>query len=205
MTTASWPRLGGRALDRGVCAAGLPHDQTQFGITACRRRHDRTPGPAHASRSRRMGEVKRARAWCVAQARAPATIVWVTGTIGDAGLGAQRGARWLPPAPASPSADVASVQRYRLPEPRVAVWAGAWRGVAAAADRCLRWPCGGCRASRAVFAACTSRSTAMRLPLSRQVLGGRERVGHRSGTCLSAWDDYEIAFTAPPWPRGGRI
>lgn len=125
----------------------------------------------------------------------PGEDVYVTGTIGDAGLGLRALQGAIKPTAA---ARKFLVDRYRLPAPRTAI-GGALAGLASASidvsDGLL---------ADAGHIAQTSGAAielaAAKIPLSApaaQWLGGREDADSAIADLASCGDDYELLFTAP--------
>ena len=109
LLTLAWPKARS-ANDIATLAAGLAQDQAEFGVTLLGGDTVSTPGPLTLSITAlgAAGERTPARAGAMA-----GDDLWVTGSIGDAGLGlaALRGG-------AFDDADYL-IGRYRLPQPRV--------------------------------------------------------------------------------------
>lgn len=193
MTTA-WPDW----VDEGWVAAfakGLAHDQELFNITLSGGDTVRTPGPLSVSITA-VGEIKGRGIVRRAGARA-GDDVWVTGTIGDAGLGL-RVAQGLLPAPGGASGTFL-VGRYQVPEPRVAFGAGLSRVARGAID-----VSDGLAADLGHVARCSGLSLeidADRVPLSAAARDVLVRGQVAIADLLGAGDDYEIAFTAPSSAR----
>jgi thiamine-monophosphate kinase len=168
-------------------AAGLAEDQAAFGLSVLGGDTVATPGPATFSLTI-LGTVAPGRALRRRGAR-PGDEVWVSGTIGDGALGLLTLTGQLP-------ADDALAQRYRLPEPRLAL-GRALPGIARAAmdvSDGLAQDLGHlCRQG-----GCGALIEALRVPLSpaaRAVLRGSPALLPR---LLTGGDDYELLFTAAP-------
>ena len=119
----------------------------------------------------------------------PGDTLWVSGTIGDAGLG-------LAIARDEAAPDKYLLRRYRRPEPRLALGA-ALRGVATAAmdvsDGLL------IDAERLAAASGTGVTIALaRLPVSPAAIARTPRTNAGWSGLASAGDDYELLFTLPP-------
>lgn len=164
-------------------AKGLAEDQRRFGIALLGGDMSSTAGPVTISITA-VGTIAKGRAVLRSGARA-GDLVFVTGTIGDAGggLAALQAKRRIAPL----------ISRYRIPEPRVA-FGPTLRGLATASLDVSD----GLLADLGHIAE-TSKVhidvEATRIPLSpalRKVWGSDAPV--RAAT---AGDDYEIAFTAP--------
>ena len=125
----------------------------------------------------------------------PGDDVYVTGTIGDAGLGLRALQGAIKPASA---AKKFLVDRYRLPAPRVAI-GGALAGLASASIDVSD----GLLADAGHIAETSGAAIeliAARIPLSApaaQWLGARDDADAAIADLASCGDDYEILFTAP--------
>ena len=171
--------------------SGLAADQQQFGFSLLGGDTTRTPGPLVLSVNM-FGEVPAGQAIRRSSAKAN-DLIFVSGTIGDAGLGLARlrddGA----------GAEDPLVQRYQLPEPRVSL-GSALRGIAGAmadvSDGLLADLGHICKAS-----ALGATLEAMAVPLSdaARTVTGTDDVDILK--LLTSGDDYELVFTVPP----GRI
>ncbi len=172
-------------------ARGLKADQTEFGLSLLGGDTVATPGPATFSvtmlgAAGPRGMIRRAGA-------RPGDLVFVTGTIGDGGLGlaAARGDLTDPPAAAKRLA-----ARYRTPEPRVA-FGPALGGVATAAldvsDGLIQDAGHLARASGVALDL-----SVHAIPLSRAAVAVAGDGLEARLAAMSAGDDYEILFTAPP-------
>ena len=169
---------------------GLADDQAEFGIGLLGGDTVATLGPLTLSLTA-IGQLPKGKALLRSGAR-PGDDVWVSGTLGDAALGLKvlRGELDVPE-----EARAYLTQRYRLPEPRLAL-GQALRGVAHAAIDVsdglvaalghIPEPSGGGAELRA--AARPLSAAASDLP------GAREAA-------LAGGDDYELLFTAPPKRR----
>jgi thiamine-monophosphate kinase len=169
---------------------GLAADNAAFGIALLGGDTVATPGPLTLSLTA-IGEVPAGAALLRAGAR-PGEDVWVSGTLGDAALGlkvlrresevADEARAWL-------------IERYRLPQPRLAL-GQALRGIASAAidiSDGLVADLGHILEVSGVGA----EVHAAALPLSA---AARDLPGARDAA-LSGGDDYELLFTTPPQHR----
>jgi thiamine-monophosphate kinase len=168
-------------------AAGLRSDQRTFSLSLLGGDTTRTDGPLTIAVTA-LGTVSKGKAIRRAGAK-PGDLVFVTGTIGDAGLGLElleRGKR-------TPSA---AIQKYRVPQPRLG-FGKLLHGIATASidisDGLL---------ADLGHVAETSRVSvvidAAKVPLSKAVQtvwGTNDNAVLRAA---SAGDDYEIAFTCRP-------
>lgn len=163
-------------------AAGLKADCDEFFVALMGGDTVATPGPLTLSLTA-FGEVEAGHALLRSNARSGDNI-WVSGTIGDAALGLQclTGGR---------SADPFLIDRYRLPQPRLALGARLY-GLAHAAMDISDGLVGDlehiCRAS-AVGAVLEAAD----LPLSPAAAAAGDLRA-----VLTGGDDYELLFTAPP-------
>jgi thiamine-monophosphate kinase len=164
-------------------AAGLAHDQKEYGVTLLGGDTTSTPGPISLSLTI-IGHVAPGQALHRAGAR-PGDGIWVTGTIGDGALGlaAARGKIQ------DPGGHLLS--RYRLPQPRVGL---AIAGIASAgmdvSDGLVQDLGHLCRAGDIA-----AEIDAGLVPLSD--------AARRAGpewlvTCLTGGDDYELLLAVPP-------
>jgi thiamine-monophosphate kinase len=171
-------------------ARGLAQDQDAYKVHLIGGDTDSTPGPVTIA-VMAFGDVPTGRMLRRAGAR-PGDRVFVTGTIGDAALGLKvlRGELTHLDAEAANFL----VDRYRLPQPRVAL-GPRLIGLASAAidvsDGLLADLRHICEASD--LAAVIESS---RVPLSAAVRAAL--ATERVTTALAGGDDYEILFTAPP-------
>lgn len=129
----------------------------------------------------------------------PGDDLYVTGAIGDSGLGlAALAGEWKP----SPAHKAFLVERYRLPSPRVA-FGGALSGLASAAidiSDGLIADAGHVAAESAV----SIEVAADKIPLSAAAcawLAAQQDGDAALARLASAGDDYEILFAAPPARR----
>jgi thiamine-monophosphate kinase len=183
------PWVGDAWLER--FAAGLSDDQGRFDVHLLGGDTTAGPGPLTISITA-LGSVPRHR--MIRRAGAvPGDVVYVSGTIGDAGAGLEilRGAG----ASLSDAQKTQLIARYRLPEPRVSLGAKLQGFASASID-----VSDGLIADLAHIAEVSGVAIeidAARIPLSAayRALGRREIDGIvRAAT---SGDDYEIAFTAP--------
>lgn len=168
-------------------AAGLQIDQQQFGLLLLGGDTTRTPGPLVLSVTI-FGEAPTGHAVRRGTAR-PGDLVFVSGTIGDAGLGLARmrdGA----------GAGDPLVQRYQLPEPRSALGVSL-RDIATAmadiSDGLLADLGHICTASG--VGACL---LAVEIPVSDAARSAIGAKGDEAFGLLTSGDDYELVFTVPP-------
>lgn len=135
-----------------------------------------------------VGQVEPGKALGRAGAR-PGDALWVSGTIGDAGLG-------LAIAKGEAGADKALLNRFRRPEPRLAL-GRALGGVATAAMDVSD----GLLIDAERLAAASGVGLAIDLAAMPVSAAAQARVGDDDPTRLrlaTAGDDYELLFTAPP-------
>ena len=162
--------------------AGLGQDQAEFGITLLGGDTTSTPGPISLSATI-LGHVAPGAAITRAGARAGDGI-WVTGTIGDGALGlrALRGE--------IPDFDGTLADRYRIPQPRIALKLA---GIASAAmdisDGLLQDLGHLCRASGV-----GAEIHASRIPLSP---AARAAGDQWQQLCFTGGDDYELLLAVP--------
>ena len=173
-------------------AAGLERDQAEYGIHLVGGDVSSTPGPVTIAVCA-LGEAPIGRIVRRGGARAGDTI-FVTGTIGDAALGltALRGAL----AELDDASRRFLLDRYRLPQPRVALGPGLI-GVATAAidisDGLIADLRHLCEVSR-VNAIVEAKSVPLSPAAHRAIASDPQRLA----TVLTGGDDYEVLFTAPP-------
>jgi len=174
-------------------SAGLAQDQAEFGVALLGGDTTSTAGPVSLSLTI-MGSVAPGQALRRNGARAGDGI-WVSGTIGDGALGllAAQGA----------IVDVYLADRYRVPQPRLALGA-ALQGIAHAAmdvsDGLVQDLGHLCRESGVA-----AEIEAGWVPLSdaaRQVVAAEPG---RLALCLTGGDDYELLFAVPPALDAGLI
>jgi thiamine-monophosphate kinase len=175
-------------------AQGLAADARDYGFPLAGGDTTRTPGPLTLSLTA-VGLAPEGRAPLLRGAAQAGDGIYVTGTIGDAhlGLAVQQGEfAGLPPVHRA-----ALIERYRLPQPRVAFGQAlaAVAGVHAAAD-----VSDGLVADLGHICAASglgARLQADRLPLSAAARAVLAMADVRA-RLLSGGDDYEIVFTAAP-------
>lgn len=173
-------------------AAGLAHDQAEYGIHLIGGDMSSTSGPITIAVTA-IGEAPIGRVVRRGGAQ-PGDVIFVTGTIGDAALGLSvlRAA--------VPSLDTASaaflIDRHRLPRPRVSLGPQLIGIATAALDVSdglvadLRHICEVSRLSAVIEASS--------VPLSPAARAAIDSGPQRLATALTGGDDYEILFTAPP-------
>jgi thiamine-monophosphate kinase len=172
----------------GEFCAGLAADNAAFGIALLGGDTVSTPGPLTLSLTA-IGEVPTGLALLRSGAR-PGDDVWISGTLGDAALGLKvvlQGALDV-----TEPARTFLIERYRLPQPRLAL-GQALRGIASAAidvSDGLVADLGHILETSALGA----ELHASELPLSA---AARDLPGARDAA-LSGGDDYELLFTAAP-------
>lgn len=173
-------------------AAGLAHDQTQYRVVLIGGDLSSTSGPIVVGVTA-LGEAPIGRTIRRGGAR-PDDVVFVTGTIGDAALGL-RVLQGTLPALESSSADMLR-DRYRLPQPRVALGpeliglASASIDISDGLVADLRHLCEVSGLEAIVEAESVPLSRA-----ARAVIASDPRL---LAIALTGGDDYEILFTAPP-------
>jgi thiamine-monophosphate kinase len=166
--------------------AGLAADNAAFGIALLGGDTVATPGPLTLSLTA-IGEIPSGAALLRRGAK-PGDDIWVSGTLGDAALGLKVLQRELD---VTEEAGAPLIERYRLPQPRLAL-GQALRGVARAAidiSDGLVADLGHILEASGVGA----ELQADRLPLSA---AARDLPGARAAA-LAGGDDYELLFTAP--------
>lgn len=168
-------------------AQGLAADQNTFGIGLLGGDTTQTPGDLTLSVTM-LGEVPSGKAARRNTAQAGDRI-FVSGTVGDAGLGLVR-------LKGGAAADDALVMRYRLPDPRVSLGIalrGTVNAMADVSDGLVADLGHICEASG--FAAVVE---AEAVPLSRGARSALESDGSEIVDLLTSGDDYELVFTVPP-------
>jgi len=173
-------------------ADGLKHDQAEYGVHLIGGDLSSTPGPLTIGVCA-LGEAPIGRIVRRGGAR-PDDIIFVTGTIGDAALGldALQGAF----AGLDDDSRRFLLDRYRLPQPRVALGPELIGLATAAIDVSdgliadLRHICDVSRVDAIVEARSVPLS-----PAARKVIAADPR---RFASALTGGDDYEVLFTAPP-------
>jgi thiamine-monophosphate kinase len=170
-------------------SAGLAADNATFGIALLGGDTVSTPGPLTLSLTA-IGEVPTGAALLRSGAQ-PGDDVWVSGWLGDAALGL----KVLQGKLEDSEARASLIERYRLPQPRLAL-GKALRGIASAAIDISD----GLVADLGHILEVSGVGAELRadaLPLSaaaRNLRGARDAA-------LSGGDDYELLFTAPPERR----
>ncbi|HEX4079001.1 MAG TPA: thiamine-phosphate kinase [Rhizomicrobium sp.] len=171
-------------------AGGLAADQAEFGISLIGGETDATPGPVTITVTA-IGHVPQG-ALIRRNGARPGDLVFVTGTIGDAGAGLsllKDGARAL-----SDTARNFLLARYRVPVPRLAFGRGLRALAAAAIDIS-----DGLAADLGHIAETSGvriEIDAARVPLSAALRELRGDGPQARLPAAGAGDDYEIAFTA---------
>jgi thiamine-monophosphate kinase len=174
----------------GFCA-GLAADNSRFEIALLGGDTVSTPGPLTLSLTA-IGEIPKGAALLRSGAK-PGDDIWVSGTLGDAALGLKVLQGELD---VTEPAGASLIERYRLPQPRLAL-GQALRGLATAAidvSDGLVADLGHILEASAVGA----ELRADRLPLS---VAARDLPDARDAA-LAGGDDYELLFTAPRERRG---
>jgi thiamine-monophosphate kinase len=163
-------------------ARGLAKGQREFGVSLIGGDTTATPGPLTIAVTA-LGSVPRGK-MIQRKGAKPGDLVFVSGTIGDAGAG-------LALLRQKAETPHALIGRYRMPTPRLSLGL-ALRGIASAA---LDVSDGLLADLGHIAEVCHVRISveADRLPLSR----GLRRLGGDPVRAATAGDDYEIAFTAP--------
>jgi thiamine-monophosphate kinase len=172
-------------------AEGLARDQKQFGVTLGGGDTVRTMGPLSISITA-LGEIRQGM-MVRRNGAAPGDDVWVTGTIGDAGLGLRLA---IAPAGLVAAADRKYLlQRYRVPEPRVSFGLGLARLASAAVD---------VSDGLVADAGHVARQSGLALTLALDEIPTSAAAQRALAAGLAhmqdlvvAGDDYEILFTAP--------
>jgi thiamine-monophosphate kinase len=168
-------------------AAGLSAEQEEFGISLWGGDTTRTPGNLTLSVTL-LGELPSGAAVRRSTAR-DGDRVFVSGTIGDAGLGLSRLADGV-------DQDDKLVRRYQLPDPRVDLGIALRDIVSAMADVSdglisdLGHICNSSEKSATI--------TAEDIPLSAGARSELEAGNIDLGGLLTSGDDYELVFTVPP-------
>ena len=162
--------------------SGLKKDCEDFNIALMGGDTVATPGPLTLSLTA-IGDVAAGHALLRSNARSGDNI-WVSGTIGDAALGL-KGLTGKGPA------DAYLIDRYRLPQPRIALGLGLHglaRAVMDVSDGLVGDLGHICRASGVGAVV-----EAAKVPLSPPAAAARDLA-----TVLTGGDDYELLFSAPP-------
>ncbi len=186
-------------------ATGLAQDQAEYGVHLIGGDMSSTPGPV-AIAVMAFGEVPTGRIIRRGGAQA-GDLVFVTGTIGDAALSLAvlRGA--VPDLAAAAAGFL--IDRYRLPQPRVALGPHLIGIATAALDVSdglvadLRHICEVSQLAAVIDAPRVPLSPAARAAIAPtgQARGLKAHGLDRPGIVLAGGDDYEIVFTAPPAAR----
>ena len=180
LTTISVPRQTPDAWFAGF-AAGLAHDQAEFGIAVLGGDCTSTPGPISLSLTI-LGHVAPGQAIRRNGARAGDEI-WVSGTIGDGALGLLAAQGTL----SDPDGYLAG--RYRLPTPRLGLApAGLVRAAMDVSDGLVQDLGHLCRAS----------GVAARLEAALVPLSAPARAADDLLRCLTGGDDYELLTAVRP-------
>lgn len=188
LLTVAWSSRCGWP-EREAFAAGLAQDQAEFGVSLSGGDTVATPGPLTVSITA-FGRVPAGRMLRRSGGRA-GDLLLVSGTIGDGGLGLQAARGDLGGAEAL-------ADRYRLPQPRLALRDALRRGATAAAD-----VSDGLLADAGRVAAASGLRAVVdldRLPLSAEARAWAvDRPREEAVAYLaSAGDDYEIVCAAAP-------
>lgn len=192
--TVAWPDAYGPA-EREAFARGLAEDQARYGLRLAGGDTVRTPGPLTVSATL-VGSAPAGRTVRRSGAR-PGDLLLVSGTIGDAGLGLEvlSGRLRL----SSAEAEVAVVERHRLPEPRLALREPLRAYASAAADVSDGLLADAGRIATAAGVAV--RVALDRVPLSSAAASWAVGEGNAEAARLrlaTAGDDYEVVCTARP-------
>ena len=177
-------------------AAGLAEDQEKYAIHLIGGDIIATDGPLVASLTA-LGEVSDGGEVLRTGAR-PGDLVFVSGTLGDAALGLRTLRGELAGVDAAGRA--ALVDRYRLPQPRLALGARLSGTAHAAID-----VSDGLVADLGHICECSkvgAEVEAERLPLSPAAQAALDADRSLRSVVLTGGDDYEIAFTAGPEAAG---
>lgn len=182
---------------RAFTEGGLAADQKQYNVALLGGDTTSTPGPLTMSVTA-LGIVPKGAMLKRSGAR-PGDVVFVSGSVGDAGAGLALLRGDLPSLGVADSA--ALIARYRTPTPRLAL-GRALRGLASASldvsDGLLAdlGHIGEVSKVRLVI-------EAAKIPLSSPVRALWGVTGDGIVRAATAGDDYELAFTAPPSARAG--
>jgi thiamine-monophosphate kinase len=177
-------------------AAGLAHDQAEYGVHLIGGDMSATPGPVTIAVTA-IGETPMGRIIRRGGARAGDGI-FVTGTIGDASLGFSVLRGRLPELSTEPAAFL--IDRYRLPQPRATLGPRLIGVATAALDISdglvadLRHLCDVSMLSAII--------DSPGVPLSDAALAALAADPSMLTTVLTGGDDYEILFTAAPAEAG---
>ena len=187
LSSIAWPEsLPDEWRDRFIAA--LEHEQVAFGIALIGGDTTSTPGPLTVSLTL-LGKCP-ANAVLTRGGASPGEDVWVSGTIGDAGLGLEMARGRLEP-------DPGLLGRYTHPEPRISLGM-ALRGIASAALDVSD----GLIADAGHLAETSDVSVVLdldRMPVSDRMARwlGRRGAENELLRLASSGDDYEILFSAP--------
>lgn len=186
LLTVSVPRDTPDAWFAGF-AAGLAHDQAEFGLQVLGGDTTSTTGPVSLSLTI-LGTVAPGTALRRTGAR-PGDGIWVTGTIGDGALGLLAATARLP----DPTGFLAG--RYRLPQPRIALGlrlagiASAAMDVSDGLVQDLGHLCRGANLAAAIASA--------EVPLSPAARAAVAQDPALLPRCLTGGDDYELLLAVP--------
>jgi thiamine-monophosphate kinase len=172
-------------------AGGLSRDQQEFGISLLGGETDATPGPVTITVTA-VGFVPEG-ALVRRKGAKPGDLVFVTGTIGDAGAGLAILVQEY--VPSLGTAAEFLISRYQVPTPRLA-FGRALRGIASAAIDVSD----GLLADLGHIADVSGvriETDSPAIPLSSHLQGLRGTELDARIPAATAGDDYEIAFTAP--------
>jgi len=176
-------------------AAGLEDDQARYGVSLLGGDTTSTPGPLTLSITA-LGSVPLGRMLRRTGAK-PGDLVFVSGTIGDAGAGLEllQGKGSGLPADAREYL----IQRYRVPEPRLALG----RGLIGVASSALDVSDGLIADLGHIAEVSGVRISidARLVPFSSELVSLWGRATPALLRAATAGDDYELAFTAPPSAR----
>jgi thiamine-monophosphate kinase len=190
LLTLIWPDAR-PAREIEVLARGLADDQARYGMALIGGDTARTPGPLTLSVM--MLGASAARAPSRADAIA-GDDVWITGTVGDAGLGLDVRRGGLAELSAAQRAYLE--QRYRLPEPPIAAVAmiGAYARASCDVSDGLLADAG--KIASASRVAIDIEAAAVPLSVAARAWAGMDET--RIARMATAGDDYQVLFTAAP-------
>jgi thiamine-monophosphate kinase len=194
LLTLFWPNTRA-ASEIASFAAGLGRDQAEFGVTLLGGDTAATPGPLSVSITMLGSACGRTPARSDAQTEED---VWVTGTIGDGGLGlaAAHGASF------PPDDRDALIERFRRPTPRVKFAAAITTHARASIDLSDGLLADASKVASASRVALEIDADA--IPVSEPAARWIARQDDRDAAIVrlaSSGDDYEILFTAPAAAR----
>lgn len=175
-------------------AAGLASDQGEFGIPLLGGDTVATPGPLTLSVTA-LGRVRSGSALRRNGAR-PGDAVFVSGTLGDAALGLKVLRGELPGL--SPAHGEFLIDRYRLPQPRLALAAVIAEAGLARAGIDVSDGLVADLGHIARISGCAAEIEAARLPLSAAAAAALRADPTLLALVLAGGDDYELLLTAPP-------